>query len=127
MAAYMTDDELNNLPADSYAGHERDLADLLDDDTLEYYETMVETYDENYTSWALFNLLMMHKAAFLAMIDLGGADPADALELRLQVQADANDGSGDAFQARLEQRLATRKTLRRLTENYRRHTETNKD
>ena len=106
-------------PTGSYAANERDLAYMLDDSTMEFYNTMTEYHDENYASWHLFNLLMMHKAAFLALIELGGNEPATALELRLQVQADANDGSGDWFHRAMTVRLAAWTQLQDLVAQFR--------
>lgn len=116
-----TEDEMNNAPADSYMGHERDLADLLTDNTLDWYETQTHDYDENYTAWALFTMLMMNYDAARALTDVDEAEQ-DLAELIQACQDDARDDSGEIFQARIEQRLAMRKTLRNLTESFHRHT-----
>lgn len=106
-----TDDELNALAADSYAGQERDLADALNDDALEYYEAMTEFNDDQYGSWALFNLLMMNTGCFILLTAGNGVDN---LMLRHHIQENANDGTGETFHDRLEQRIRGRQELRRL-------------
>ena len=120
-----TEDEMNTWPDDSYYGRERDLADLLDNDTMEFYHTMknygydIDESGIDTAAWHIFNLLMMHKAAFLAMLDhLVSGDAADALALRLQIQADANENSGDAFAARLAQRYTHWNELQNIISKF---------
>jgi hypothetical protein len=107
-------------PDGSYAANERNLAYALTDDTMEWYNTMKgygyerDEYGVDPTSWHLFNLLMMNEAAFLAMIDLNGNTTEAALELRQQVQDDANDGSGDFFTTAMNVRYAAWTQLKDL-------------
>jgi hypothetical protein len=113
----LTFDDLNNAPDDSYIGHERDLADLVDDPTLEAIETALET--DEFAAYTLFILLMMNP---VAAENMTYEDPTDLIR---HCQDDARDDSSEAFQVRLAQRMAARKTLRDLTASYRRHTEEN--
>jgi len=109
----------------SYAGNERDLAYMLDDATMEWFNTMKEygyTRDDagiDPTAWHLFNMLLMSKAHFLAHIELDQAEPAEALELWHQIRADAREDSGDFFSTALNTRWAIWITLQDLTAKYR--------
>lgn len=119
-----TEDELNNLPDDSYDGRERDLCDLLTEDCMDWFYTTTEFYESDdleREAFLLFTLLMMNEAAFLALT----IDEPNRLELRSQVQDDARDDSGETFRQRLGQRLAHYRTLIRLTNNFARRIEEN--
>jgi len=97
---------LNNAPADSYVGHERDLADLVSDDTLEAIEVALET--DEFAAYTLFIILMMNYDAARAMTN------EDPTYLIRQCQDDARDDSSEPFQARLAQRIALRQTIRNI-------------
>jgi hypothetical protein len=104
-------------PDDSYAGRERDFADLLDDDTMASlgfaYELVTDADGADFTqaSYAVFHLMLGHEAAFLAMTGAAGIGPVDSrwasrMALRSTIQyIDANDSSGMYFEIRLRQRL----------------------
>jgi hypothetical protein len=122
----MTNYDLDNAPADSFMGHERDLADALTDDAMDYIEVAME-YDpteDDMSIFYLYTLLMMNMPAALALTDMDPAEE-DLVELITNLQDDANDSSGDYFKERIHQRLAARKTLRRLTDNFARRIEEN--
>lgn len=103
--------DLDNAPDDSYIGRERDLADALTDDTLEFYEALTETHDEDAATWALFLLLMMNYDAARAMTIVDEAE-WDLKELLDAIQDDARGDSSEAFGQRLAERTAIRKTIR---------------
>lgn len=104
-------------PDTSYAGHERDFADLLDDDTMTSlgyaYEITTDADGSAFTqaAYAIFQLMLGHEAAFLAMTGAAGIGPIDSrwahrMALRSTIQhEDANDESGYHFEIRLRQRL----------------------
>lgn len=100
----LTFDDLDNAPDDSYIGHERDLADLIDDPTLEAIETALET--DEFAAYTLFILLMMNSVAAENMTN---EDPTDLIR---SCQDDARDDSSEAFQVRLAQRISIRNTIR---------------
>lgn len=129
----MTDTEYDpqdpsSWPDDSYDGRERDLANLLNGDTMEWVHVMNEygySIDEsgiNPTSWHLFNLLMMHPTAARAMTDAEAIDDESLDKLIAQIQDDAHDGSGDAFQIALSYRYQVWTTLQDLTSQFRNQT-----
>lgn len=100
----------------SFAGQERDLADLLDDTTLEAltyaYELVTDADGAEFTqaTYTIYTLMMMHDEAFLAMTGAAGTGPIDPrwahrMALRNTIRDDANDGSGMYFDIRLRQRL----------------------
>lgn len=99
-----TDDDLNNAPADSYIGHERDLADIVDDPTLDAIDRALET--DEFAAYTLFILLMMNPVAAENMTN---EDPTNLIRA---CHDDARDDSSEPFQARLVQRMALRNTLR---------------
>lgn len=104
-----TADELNSAPADSYMGHERDLADMLTDDTLEAIDAALDA--DELAAYTLFMILMMNPVAARAMTIVDEAEQ-DLAELIQCCQDDARDDSSEVFQARVAQRLELRKTLR---------------
>jgi hypothetical protein len=119
-----TEEQLNDLPADSYDGRERDLCDLLTADTMDWVYSVTEFYEDDdleREAFLIFMMLMMNEAAFAALTD----DIEGRWELRAQVQDDARDDSGEAFRQRLAQRLAHYRTLIRLTSEFRAHTKEN--
>lgn len=103
--------DLATWPDDSFAGQERDLADLLDDTTLEALGYAYEGHNDLAPiSYAVYYLLMMHDEAFLAMTGAAGLGldnplAASRMALRNTVRDDANENSGDYFELRLRQRL----------------------
>ena len=99
-----TSDDMNGWPSDSYAGRERDLADMLDDDTLEAIDAALDA--DEFPAYTIFMLLMMHPVAAENMTT---EYPLDLIAL---IQDDARDDSSEPFQARVAQRLELRKTLR---------------
>lgn len=110
-------DDLNNAPADSYMGHERDLADMIDDPTLDAIDRALET--DEFAAYTLFILLMMNP---VAAENMTYEDPTDLIRA---CHDDARDDSSEPFQARLAQRIAMRNTLRDLAASFRTHTEEN--
>lgn len=105
-----TADTLNNAPADSYIGHERDLADMIDDPTLDAIDRALET--DEFAAYTLFILLMMNPVAAENMTN---EDPTDLIR---HCYDDARDDSSEPFQARLAQRIATRNTLRKIASGF---------
>lgn len=113
-----TEEELNELPADSYDGRERDLCDLLTENTMDWVYSVTEFYEDadlEREAFLIFMLLMMNDEAFAALTD----DVPGRWELRAQVQDDARDDSGETFRQRLGQRLAHFRTLIRIASSFR--------
>lgn len=110
--------DMDEWPADSYGGHERDLADALTDDAMDYIEVALEydPTDDDMSIFYLYVMLMMHPAAARALTDVDEAE-WDLAELIQSLKDDARDDSGEIFKERIQQRLALRKTLRRLGEH----------
>lgn len=95
----------------SFAGQERDLADLIDDTTLEALGYAYEGQNDFAPiSYTIYTLLMMNDEAFLAMTGASDTGPTDQrrvtrMALRNTIRDDANENSGDYFEIRLRQRL----------------------
>jgi len=108
----MTDfDWLDNAPADSYVGHERDLADLISDYTLEAIEAALET--DEFAAFTLFMLMMMLPTHAARALTNGDLDDDELGKLIGHCQDDARDDSSEPFQARLAQRMTIRNSIRR--------------
>ena len=110
-----TSDEMNTWPSDSYAGRERDLADLLTDDTLEAIDAALDA--DEFAAYTIFMLLMMNEAAFLTLTN-PPLNEDDRLYLRALIQDDARDDSSEPFQARVAQRITARNTLIKLASGF---------
>lgn len=110
-------------PDTSYAGRERDLCNVLNNETMEWYYCMASYgNDDNYNAWALFNMLMVHSAAARAMTDAEAIDDESLDKLIAQIQDDANENSGDYFKTALNYRLEVWTTLQDLTSQFRNQT-----
>lgn len=119
-----TDEEINNWPASSYYGRERDFCDLLTMDCMDWFYTTTEFFESDdleREAFLLFTLLMMNEPAFLALT----IDEPGRLELRQSIQDDANDDSGTGFRLRLAQRLRSYRELIRLARPFKTYNEEN--
>jgi len=105
-----TYEDINNWPSDSYAGRERDLADLISDYTLEALETALEI--DEFAAYTLFILMMMIPEP--RSLTNGDLDDSELADFIAQIQDDARDDSSEPFQQRLAQRIAIRQTIRNL-------------
>lgn len=107
-----TQDEINNWPDDTPLGLERELADQLTTETIEYAGELLVGYDgeaRRERGHTLFQLLLMHEPAFTAMV----WNPEEAKEIRQKILDDPQDESGEGFVARLEQRVRAYEALLR--------------
>lgn len=98
-------------PDDSFAGHERELADALDDDTMDALTEIVQGSLTDFSdhSFAFYTMLMMHEGILLAATGTTEANRLsrgeNILKLKDYLQIEANENSGDYFETRLRQRL----------------------
>jgi hypothetical protein len=103
----------NSWPDTSYAANERDLADMISDDVLEWM-TNVNDYqnidlDDDFIN-SFFVLLMMSEETLLGATGAAGLTPQDErrahrLALRRTIEYDTNENSGEYFTIRIRQRL----------------------
>lgn len=103
--------DISDAPKDSYMGRERDLADMLTDETLDWLDTISEFDD--FAGMSLFFLLMMNYDAARAMTEVDEA-AEDLAELITACQDDARDDSGQVFTTRIKHRIEDRNLLRRI-------------
>jgi hypothetical protein len=103
--------QMANWPADSYAGRERDLADLMSDYTLEALETALDI--DEFAAYTIFILMMMLPTHAARELTSGDLDEDELGALLRAIQDDARDDSSEPFQARLAQRIALRASIRR--------------
>jgi len=108
-----TPDEMNAWPADSYAGRERDLADLLSHSTLDAIDNALAA--DEFAAYTIFILMMMNEDAAVALTHQRRTELRALIAL---IQDDARDDSSEPFQARVAQRITARNTLIKLASGF---------
>jgi len=108
-----TADILNNAPADSYLGRERDLADLLSHSTLDAIDNALAA--DEFAAYTIFILMMMNEDAAVALTHQRRTELRALIAL---IQDDARDDSSEPFQARVAQRITARNTLIKLASGF---------
>jgi len=105
----MTVWNLNNIPSDSPAGRERDLADLLDQAVLETLDNVGLTEKDDLTLKFLYQYLMTYEGAFVELTRENdyGLTYNECMSLRTRILQDmaAGRNKGEYFIMRVRQRL----------------------